>query len=168
VLAETVAAAPGLCEDARMSTFPPVVPTTVEMQEALRRDGDDAKGPLRRFYRGDTLLFPFVVVDRASGAVVDVTGWTFRLTAKFALANPDRQAAFEADNAAGGSGGLTLPDSTKGQVLATIAPAVTQCWADGPERVIYDLQATDGAGVITTVEMGEAVVLADVTRTIGG
>ena len=150
--------------------FPPVIPTTTAMREARARRcrcEPESRRPYREFTRGDTLLIPFQVVDRQTGVPIDCTGWTFRLTAKFALANPDAQAAFAADNVPGGAGGLVIAVAAQGQCLATIQPIVTQRWGDGPTGVEYDVQATDGAGIITTIEQGDAVVMPDCTQSIG-
>ena len=150
--------------------FPPVIPMTTAMREAReRRCGCEPEQcrPYHEWYRGDTQLLPFQVVGRASGVQLDVSGWTFRFTAKFALPNPDAQAAFRADNVAGGIGGVTLVAPTQGQCLVTIAPSATLGWGDGPIDVEYDVQSTDVSGVIKTIEVGTITVRPHATKSIG-
>jgi len=69
--------------------FPPLIPTTTAEKDPR---------PHHEFYRGDTIQIPFQVVCRKTKAPLNVTGWTFWLTAKFAIPNPDAQAAFSGDN----------------------------------------------------------------------
>ena len=138
--------------------FPPTIPSTTAPKDPR---------PRHEFYRGDTLQVPFQVVDRNTRVTVDVTGWTFRFNAKYALANPDAQAAFAADNIPGGLGGIALADATQGQGVVTILPIVTRCYPDGPVDVEYDIQATDTAVVITTIEVGGITILPHATKSIG-
>jgi hypothetical protein len=141
-------------------TFPPVIPITAAMLAAQQQ-----KTPIRRrMYRNNTGLFAFQVIKEATTGSIDVTGWTFRMTAKYAIPNPDAQAAFQLDNQ--DIGGITLPTPTLGQVLGTLAPGATSNYPDGPVEVDYDLQATDTTGVIMTVEFGHLTIEPSVTDTI--
>src|ERR1700722_9527356 len=99
-----------------MAPFPPVIPITASML-AARQNNTSIR---RRMYRNNTGLFAFQVINEATEGAIDVTGWTFRLTAKYAIPNPDAQAAFQLDNKT--LGGVTLPAPTLGQVLGTLAP----------------------------------------------
>jgi len=145
-----------------------VVPATARelAGKASRARGEEPE-PVR-VTRGDTWRHPFLVVDRETGAAVDVTGWTFWFTAKVAYPLPDARAQIALDNIVGGSGGVTLPSPTQGQGLATVQPGVTRQYPDGPVHLLYDIQAADASypPVITTVERGVLVVEPDVTRAI--
>jgi hypothetical protein len=140
-----------------------IVPVTTCMLEAESRE----ERPRHRVFRGDTIRLPFQVVDRETGGAIDITEWTVQFTAKYALPNPDAQAALAQDNVSpGGLGGIVLVGPTLGQGIVTVQPISTRRWGDGDTRVVYDLQATDPGGVVTTVEIGELVVVPDVTQAI--
>jgi hypothetical protein len=164
-------------------TFAIIRPTTLEM--LLRHDivlsqrmgyGELALVPreeeippqrvCRRMYRGDTLQIPIVVVDDRTRQPLNVTGWGFRFTAKYALQNPDVRAAMRQDNQS--IGGVTLVAPTMGQGLVVVQPIATRAYPDGDVGLYYDVQATDPSGVITTIEIGSIVVRPDVTLSIGG
>jgi hypothetical protein len=140
--------------------FPPVIPITAAMLAAQQANTRIH----RKMRRNNTGLFPFQVLNEATSGSIDVTGWTFRLTAKYAIPNPDAQAAFQLDNQ--DLGGIALVTPTLGQCLGTLAPGRTSNYPDGPVEVDYDIQATDTEGVITTVEFGHLVIDVSVTDTI--
>jgi len=145
-----------------------VVPTTArELAKKAECAGSKEPEPIR-VNRGDTWRHLFQVVDRESGAAVDVTGWTFWFTAKLAYPQPDARAQIAQDNIEGGNGGVTLPAPTQGQGLVTVQPGVTYQYPDGSVTLLYDVQAADTSDppVITTVERGKLVVEPDVTRSI--
>lgn len=136
------------------------IPTTTEQREARARD----ERPSRRAFRGDTIQLPFAIIDQETGGAIDITGWAFRWTAKYALANPDAQAALQQDTLA--IGGIVLVSPTEGQLVVTVQPIATRSWPDADVRVLYDLQATDLGGIVTTCEMGDLTIEPDCTRTI--
>lgn len=130
---------------------------------------DEELRPRHRAYRGDTIRIPFQIVDRDTAAAINIAGWTFWFTAKFALANPDKQAGISQDNISPtppGNGGIVLVNASLGQGVVTVQPVVTRCFADGPTEMDYDIQVEDTGGIITTVERGCIVVVPDVTRSI--
>lgn len=145
-----------------------VVPITRRQLEREEHGRVDDPGErcriVREMYRGDTFRLLGEVVDRATSQPVDITGWTIRYTAKYALQNADARAAMAQDNQ--GVGGVALVAPTMGQLLVTVQPIVTRGYPDGPVRLEYDVQATDPMGVVTTIETGEVVVRPDVTRAI--
>ncbi len=150
--------------------FPPVIPITAAMLAVVQQHEPHAppwRPIFHRTYRGDTIQFPYQVVNRATGGAIDVAGWTFWLTAKFSDVQPDAQAAIAQDNIVGGNGGITLVTPTLGQCLAVVMPYVTKAFPDGPVKMAYDIQSLDLTGVITTIERGEFVVNPDITRSIG-
>ena len=125
--------------------------------------------PPLELVRGDTWRYPFQIVDANTKAVLDVTGWSFWFTAKWAVPNPDAQAAIAQDcNVEGGNGGIVLVAPTQGQGIVTVLPIVTRQFADGPECMEYDIQAMDLSSIITTVERGQQIVFPDITRAITG
>ena len=134
-----------------------VVPTTTASKDPE---------PCHEVYRGDTIQIPFQVVQRRAETAIDVTGWTFWFTAKYALPQPDREAAIAQDNIVGGNGGVALVAPAMGQGVVTVQPITTRAFPDGPVRMEYDLQCLDLAGVVTTIERGAIVVVPDVTRAI--
>lgn len=118
--------------------------------------------PELEFFRGDTIRFPFQIVNLATGGAIDITGWTVWWTAKFAVPNPDAQSAWQVSTT---TGGVVLVSPTQGQGIATVQPIATVQWPDGPVKLQYDLQTADLTGVVQTVERGVAVVWPDITRT---
>lgn len=153
--------------------FPPVIPITLDYYRALeqdRRHVDDDRWPRpslhRTMFRGDTWQLPCYVVNDQTQGPIDVTGWTFWLTAKYALPNPDAQAAFQQDNIPGGYGGIMIVSATAGEVLATVQPLTTRSYPDGDVHVDYDVQGQDTSGIVITIERGRLTIKPDVTRAI--
>ena len=148
-------------------TYPPVIPITMDMLNA--QVSGEPRPVIRKMVRGDTLQIAPQVVNEFTRGSVDVTGWTFWFTAKYALPNPDKQAAMAQDNiSSGGNGGITLVQPTLGQALVQVQPSVTLQYPDGPVCLDYDIQAKDPSGVVTTVEFGKLTVWPDVTRSVSG
>jgi hypothetical protein len=158
-------------------TFEIIRPTSQEMyrdheQRMVPRpiEGNGGGEPVyrsktdRSMYRGDTFQIAMVIVDECTGSPIDIAGWTIRFTAKFAIPNPDAQAGMRQDNQA--VGGVTIVTPTMGEVLIAVQPIVTRGYPDGDVFLMYDVQVTDGEGVITTVELGTLTVCPDVTRAI--
>jgi hypothetical protein len=149
-----------------------VVPATLAFAELRDHDPRHPRpGPRRlhhEVFRGDTIQLPFQVVNRATRGPLDVTNWTMWFTAKYAVPNPDAQAALAQDNIVdGGLGGIVFTDPTTGQGVVTCQPIATRGYPDGPVHLEYDMQVQDAEGVITTVELGGMTVLPDVTESIG-
>jgi hypothetical protein len=155
-----------------MSTPVIVVPTTFDMWTAARAARSCGHPPPQRlveplrFFRGDTAQVPFQVVNALNGGPLNVSGWTFWLTAKYAVPNPDARAPVAIDNIAGGRGGVTVLDAPTGMVVGVIPALATRGFADGPTALEYDVQGQDGSGVVTTLQRGVMVFEPDVTRAV--
>ena len=65
-------------------------------------------------YRGDT--YPFDVTVENAGSPINVTGFTFRMTAKYDISDSDSNAVFSITS----PGNITLTDPTNGEILVTI------------------------------------------------
>jgi hypothetical protein len=128
-------------------------------------------------YRGDTLQFAARLVRDPTGilsladlvcqlppgtVVVDITGHTIMVTVKHYIPDPDAAAVWTLDNAT--AGGVTLVDPTKGKFTVLGSATPTLQYPDGDTRLPYDVQDVDASGVVSTVEIGEITIMADVTR----
>lgn len=99
--------------------------------------------------RGDTYQHLVTFTD-AAGTPIDVSANAYAAQLR---ANAESPAVLaEMATAAGATG----------EVWLTIDPAVTAALAPG--RRAWDLQETDGDGIVTTIMAGWADVVADVTR----
>lgn len=62
--------------------------------------------------------------------------------------------------------GVTVVDAALGIVEVTLDPLDTRGFADGPTKLVYDVQLKEADGSITTIDSGVLVVSPDVTRAI--
>lgn len=103
--------------------------------------------------RGDTFADAFVVTSETTGAVIDITGYSFLLTV-----DPSRAPTDSLNNIFQLTG--TITDAVNG--LVEFAPNATQ--ADQPESYFYDVQMTDTAGKIRTIAEGRYNFVQDITK----
>lgn len=105
-------------------------------------------------FRGDTIADVFFIKD-AAGAVVNITGYTFKLTL-----NPSKtptDALLQIYQLTG-----TIADGPGGKV--TFAPSALQ--ADQvPNKYYYDVQMIDTSGFITTIALDSYTYKQDITKT---
>lgn len=110
--------------------------------------------------RGDT--FPFTTVVYNGSSTIDVTGYQFRMTAKYDIQDADSSAVFSITS----PGQISLTDPTNGKVLITILPTNTSGLQRGlTYRLIYDIQMYNDPATIYTVSSGILTVLPDVSTT---
>jgi hypothetical protein len=103
-------------------------------------------------FRGDTI--PIVFNVTSNGVAVDITSWSFTLTI-----DPSTNPADAAKNVLQLTGTLTAP--LTGEVTFTM----TALQADiAPGTYHYDVQGTDGAGVIRTFGVAKFVIDQDITK----
>lgn len=108
----------------------------------------------------DTLQF-YVTVENA-GSPIDITGYQFRMTAKYAITDLDANAVFSITS----PGSIALSDPTNGVILVTISPANTNSLEIGQTyRLVYDIQMYNDPGTTYTICSGFLNVFPDVSRT---
>jgi hypothetical protein len=112
--------------------------------------------------RGDTWYWEFTVLQRDNETPQDITGASFRFTAKYKTSDADSSAPIVGTNS---SGECQVIDAPNGILTVKIPPAQTALVADAPTSLRYDLQATDGAGNVYTVSRGRIDVEADISLT---
>lgn len=102
-------------------------------------------------YRGDTLVLDVVLTDTTTGLVLDLTGYSalaqIRATADAASADASLAAVLTP-----AEGKVTLTLSAAASAALTITTGV------------WDLQLTDGSGVVRTYLAGSVTVTPDVSR----
>jgi hypothetical protein len=111
--------------------------------------------------RGDTWYWEFTV-QQPSGEVQDITGGTFRFTAKADIGDADGAAVVVGTTA---DGRCQVTDGPSGIVKVKIPASVTVDVA-APATLVWDLQARDSAGDVWTPFDGDLVVKPDVSITI--
>jgi hypothetical protein len=129
--------------------------------------------PDRTMSRGDTFVLDIQVFQAPQfgsppGAPTppqDVTGWFFWFTAKYQVNDADSMAVSQLTNASP-STGITFIQPTIGRVRCIMPAVATRSFPDGPVQLVYDVQAQDLLGNISTVESGTLTVNPDTTRTI--
>jgi len=121
----------------------------------------------QKMTRGDTLVINLVVRDSNTGAAIAVPGWTFWFTVKRFISDPDEQAIFAAKTG-DGSGGVVVTDVNLGAVTATMPAICTRLFPDTPTKLLYDVQAMDATGVISTIDSGTIAIdpSSDITRAV--
>ena len=108
----------------------------------------------RTRYRGDDYPWDFTLTRKSTGAVIDISGWSFLCTF-----NTERD-----------------PEDETNQQFQSIGTLITD-GTDGGLRIgfvgntlpvgdlYYDVQATDDSGRIRTIEKGTVTIWQDVTKT---
>jgi len=104
--------------------------------------------------RGDTFPFSFVIKD-SSGSVVDITGFSFKLSV-----DTNEEPTDETTQLFKLTG--VVPVGTDGVVTFTLSAGEAD---QTPATYYFDLEQTDLAAKIRTVAKGEWNVVQDVTKT---
>lgn len=111
--------------------------------------------------RGDSATWEFTVTQADRVTVQDLTGASARFTAKSRISDDDVDAVL----AKTVGDGVTLTDENNGVLEVHLLPADT----DGltpPVILHWDLQITDAANDVWTVDSGLLTIAADISRTV--
>lgn len=106
--------------------------------------------------RGDTL--PFQVIVKNAGNAIDITGYSFRMTARYAIGEA---VVFTLTS----PGQISITNAASGIINVTVPPSATSSLAPREYRLAYDIQAYSSAQTIYTVCSGTIVVDPDVSIT---
>ncbi len=102
--------------------------------------------------RGDSDAKGFIVQDSA-GVVIDITGFTFRLTVN---TDQDPAPGTELFTVVG-----VITDATNGRVA--FAPTITDT-DQTPGEYFYDVEQTDAGGLISTIIKGICEIVQDISK----
>lgn len=105
------------------------------------------------FQRGDTVRWTFAV-KTAAGAVVDITGCSFKLTV-----DPSSEPDSATNNLFQLTG--TITDAPNGIVRFGMSALQAN---QTPGTYFYDLEMTDSGNLIRTIAKGEFVIEQDITK----
>lgn len=111
--------------------------------------------------RGDTWKREFTVLQADEETPQDITGATFRFTAK---SDPDDADGDAVVTGTTGDGRCAIIDAANGVMRVTIPPTVTET-VTAPGVYHFDLQATDAGGDVWTVAWGRLIVDRDISIT---
>lgn len=103
--------------------------------------------------RGDSDAKGFIIQDSA-GVVVDITGFTFKLTV-----NSEKDPTTTVNQQFTVVGAIV--DAALGKVA--FSPSITDTDI-APDTYFYDIEQTDGSGKISTVIIGKCVIVQDITK----
>lgn len=103
--------------------------------------------------RGDTYAEQLTVTD-TSGAAMNIAGYTFVLTV-----DPNKYPTSAATNLFSIAGTIITPAAGTVEFVPTLANA-----DQTPGRYYYDIQMTDDAGRIRTIDSGDWVVIQDISK----
>lgn len=109
--------------------------------------------------RGDDQTLNVQVVDNAGG-IINITGSQWWFTVKNAITDPDPSKVFQKTL----GDGITITNAVMGQLRVTIAAADTDGLPTNNVAMVYDLQMKSSLGEVDTINMGNFVVIPDVTR----
>ena len=107
------------------------------------------------FTRGDAPTFNFTFKDKATGALIDITGYTFLLTA-----DPEEDPIDGANNLWQLTGAI-IGAGINGKVQFALTSSQTD---QLPAVYYYDVQWIDGSGDIRTVIKGPIEFKQDITK----
>lgn len=109
-------------------------------------------------FRGDDQEFTFIV--KKDGVVVDITGWTFWMTAKENADDADVDAAFQVTNE-----DFTIVDADAGSAKVVVKAAKTSSLVISTDTNYYfDVQGKETGTAIHTIAYGTIKVRVDMTR----
>lgn len=103
--------------------------------------------------RGDTYADEWAIISETTGQPIDITDHTFKLTV-----DPSEEPDTDSENLFQLTGVLT--DPTNG--IVEFAPSAAQ--ADHVGSYFYDVQMTDPAGRLRTIDKGAYVFTQDITK----
>ena len=103
--------------------------------------------------RGDSSAKGFIVQD-STGAAIDITGFTFKLTV-----NSEKDPADQVNEQFSVVGALT--DAVNGKVA--FSPTVTDTDI-APGTYFYDIEQTDAGGAISTLMVAKCIIVQDITK----
>jgi hypothetical protein len=111
-------------------------------------------------YRGTTQELDIVVTK--GGSAVDISRWTFWLTAKARASDPDASAAFRVSG-----GSFVITDGPAGEVSCMIQPSVTAgLQMTGDKAYVFDIRGMDETGDISLLAVGTITVHMGVTADV--
>lgn len=114
-----------------------------------------------QYVRGDDRPYTFTFTD-STGTAIDVSNWTFWLTAKWKYEDADADAVIQVTKEPPHDG--SNDDPTNGKVVITI-PSDAVSDDQEPGTLLCDIQRKDGSGNIRTIVVGVLEIQPDVTRT---
>ena len=103
---------------------------------------------------GDSSAKGFIIQDSA-GVAINITGFTFKLTV-----NSEKDPLTAANEKFTIVGALT--DAVNGKVA--FSPTISDTDI-APDTYFYDIEQTDGGGAISTLIIGKALIIQDITKT---
>ena len=115
----------------------------------------------KTFIRGDTNTIQFAARDRA-GDVIPLTGATIRFTVKETYADAAADAIIQKTE----TDGIAVDDAAAGIGTVTTQPSDTASLAPYAHFLVYDIQVTTQAGVVTTTQGGPLWVVPDATGAV--
>lgn len=109
--------------------------------------------------RGDS--YPFTVDVKNNGNPVNISGFLFRMTAKYAISNSDAQAVFTLTSPTD----IVTTDAVNGKLLVTVPPSATTALQPRVYRLQYDIQMYNDPQTIYTICSGILLVSPDCSIT---
>lgn len=104
--------------------------------------------------RGDTYADEFQIFSETTGAVVDITGYTFTMTLDTLKAPPNTDTNLYSLTG-------TITDAVNG--LVEFVPSLIQA-NQAPGSYWYDVQMVDDVGRVRTIDSGKYVYVQDITK----
>ena len=111
--------------------------------------------------RGDTSALNVTCYQSDGVTALNITGYTLWWTAKNSASDADPGVIQKTTT----GGGITITNAAGGIATVNLVPADTSGLSTGV-ALLWDLQAKDGSGNITTLAAGMVAVTADITRAI--
>jgi hypothetical protein len=110
-------------------------------------------------YRGQTAIFSCTA--KKNGTVIDLTGGTLRMTAKYQYRDADNAAVFALSTGSG----ISVISAPAGTFTITISPTNTSSLPFHTVPLVYDIRLTESGGAVDVLAYGTLTVSPNVTVT---
>ena len=108
--------------------------------------------------RGDTQTL-VITYQNSDGEVIDITGYSAKSQLRAKAGDYESPPLAEITEADG-----IVVDGPAGKLTLTFDDAITGVALDGLKKVVWDVEITSPAGVVTTLAIGSITLVNDVTR----
>ena len=102
----------------------------------------------------------FLYRNKATGAAINLTGYTIEMQVRPYAQAGDTDLLFDADT--GAKGNVEITDAANGEITITIPAAITATWRNN--EAVYDIKGTPSGGEPERIAQGDVYLSKATTR----